>query len=65
MVMKASIFSQTHTGPSDPPRPRIMAPRAGAPPPVGFSQGSEGEGGEELLLPSPQPHLPLVLGVRQ
>ena len=67
MVMKASIFSQTHTGPSDPPRPPTQwPPRAEAPPPVGFSQGREREGGgEEPLPPNPQPTGPFYLGVRQ
>lgn len=31
MVMKASIFSQTHTGPSDPPRPLHNGPQCRGP----------------------------------
>lgn len=55
MVMKASIFSQTHTGPSGPPRPLHNGPSAEAPPPVGFSQGSVEGRQAGLLLPAPSP----------
>lgn len=62
--MKASIFSQTHTGPSDLPGPCTMVPSAEAPPPVGFSQGSVGESGEQLCS-QPLVRWALDLGVRQ
>lgn len=58
MVMKASIFPHTHSGPSRPHNgPSIVAP-----PPVGFSQGREGADREEES-PAPNPHL--ILGISQ
>ena len=59
MVMKASIFSQTHTGPSDPPRPPAQWPPAPRPATCWTFPGKGGRGWRRRA-PSSQPPAPFA-----
>lgn len=59
MVMKASIFSQTHTGPSDPPGPPAQWPPAPRPATCWTFPGKGGKGWRRRA-PSSQPPAPFA-----
>lgn len=60
MVMKASIFPQTHTGPSDPPRPPAQWPPVPWPATCWTFPGKGGRGWRRA--PFPQPPAPFSPG---
>lgn len=65
MVMKASIFSQTHTEPSDPPRPAHNGPPSLGPTTCWIFPGKGGRGEKSSFRPAPSPTCTLILGVRR